>query len=611
MLESRKHVILFFFFTIGVIYLLRLLYIQIVDPKYRSFDVTNAIKRQVEIPLRGQVYDRNGKLLVRNEEVYDMYVTPKEVKNLDTLFFCNVFNISRNYFDSTMTEAVKYSKARPSLFMRQLNKEEFARVADVMINFKGFHFEQSFFRTYPGRTLANALGYIGEISKKQYDDQPVKYYRKGDYIGLSGIEKAYEEELRGIRGVKYTLMDVHMEDKGPYEDGKYDTTAVVGKDLYSSIDMELQQLADSLFQNKVGAIVAIEPKTGEILVMGSYPTYDPNLLSGKAFSENYVKLIKDPDRPTFNRAISSFYRPGSTFKIVQALVGQQQGVINANTSFIGAFSPMGCHSHGVHHMSNLNNAVQHSCNPYFYNVFKKIIENTNQSNPFLGAREGLTRWHDMVEKFGFGIKLGIDIPGEQSQLLPAISYYDKIYGENRWKFSNIYSVAIGEGELGVDVLKLANMTAVFANKGYWITPHLIRGVGADKSGMKQERLQVHQTGIEPKHFLAIYDGMERVITSGTGRRAFIDNITILGKTGTSQNKKGKDHAIFIAFAPRDNPKIAIAAVVENAGFGGTAAAPISSLIIEKYLTGEVKRRAIAEQVKSQSFTTVAAAKSAK
>ena len=607
MLESRKHVILFFFFTIGIIYLLRLFYIQIIDSRYRSIEATNAIKRQVEIPLRGQIYDRNGKLLVQNQEVYDMYVTPKEVAGLDTAFFCSVLGITRGFFDSTMAEASSYSKNRASLFMRQLSKEEFARMADVMINFKGFHFEQSFFRTYPGHTLANALGYIGEISKEQYDQQKEKYYRKGDYIGLSGIEKEYEIELRGKRGVKFTLMDVHMEDKGSYEDGRFDTTAVVGKDLFSSIDMELQQLADSLFQNKVVAVVAIEPKTGEILVMGSYPTYDPNLLSGKAFSENYLKLVRDPDKPTFNRTISSFYRPGSTFKLVQALVGQQQGVINPKSAFIGAFSPMACHGHGIHHLSNLNNAVQYSCNPYFYNVFKKIIENTSEKNPFLGAREGLTRWHDMVEKFGFGTKLGVDIPGEKSQLLPDLSLYDKYYGKDRWKFSNIYSLSIGEGELGLDVLKLANLAATLANKGYWITPHLIRGVGADKSGMKKERLQVHQTGIEPKHFLAIYDGMEKVISAGTARRAFMENIKILGKTGTSQNKRGKDHAIFIAFAPRENPQIAIAAVVENAGFGGSSAAPISSLLIEKYLTGKIERRAMAEQVKAQSFTTVAAA----
>lgn len=611
MYDGRKHVILFFFFTIGAIYLIRLFYLQVIDPKYRSIEATNAIKRHIEVPLRGQIYDRNHKLLVKNEEVYNMYVTPRKVKNLDTLKFCKVLNIDRNYFDSTMALATAYSRNRASLFKKQLSKTEFATVADAMVNFKGFHFEQSFFRSYPGHTLANALGYIGEIPKKFYEEQETKYYRKGDYIGLSGIEKEYEEELRGERGVKFTLMNVKGEDKGKYEGGAYDTTAVVGRDLYSSIDIELQQLADSLFQNKVGSIVAIEPKTGEILVMGSYPTYDPNLLSGKAFSDNYMNLIRDPDKPTFNRAISSFYRPGSTFKLVQAVVGLQQGVINPKTSFIGAYSPMGCHGHGLHHMANLNNAVQYSCNPYFYNVFKRLIENTNEKSPFIGAREGLTNWRNMVQKFGFGTHLGIDIPGERRQLLPGLPLYDKYYGENRWKFSNIYSLAIGEGEIGLDVLKLANMTAVLANKGYWITPHLIRGVGADKKGMKPERLEVHQTGISPEHFTAIYDGMEEVLRAGTARRAYMKDIPILGKTGTSQNKKGRDHAIFIAFAPRDNPQIAIAAVVENAGYGGTSAAPISSILIEKYLTGKVERRYLVEQLKNTSYTTVAASAVAK
>ncbi|MGR3812058.1 penicillin-binding transpeptidase domain-containing protein [Jiulongibacter sp. NS-SX5] len=611
MLESRKQIILFFFFTIGIIYISRLFYIQILDPKYKSFEVTNAIKRVIEVPLRGQIYDRNGKLLVQNKEVYNMYVTPVEVKDLDTARFCRVFNITRGYFDSTMNDAMHYSRKRASLFLRQLSKEDFARVADAMVNFKGFTFEQSFFRTYPANTMANALGYIAEIPKKTYEAQETNYYRKGDYIGLTGLEKQYEIPLRGKRGVKFKLMDVSGADKGSYENGRLDTTAVVGEDLYSSIDVELQQLADSLFQNKVGAIVAIEPKTGEILVMGSYPTYNPNLLSGKAYSENYLNLIRDPDKPTFNRAISSFYRPGSTFKLVQAVVGQQQGVINPRTSFIGAYSPMGCHGHGAHHMANLNNAVQFSCNPYFYNVFKKIINNSDRDSPFLAAREGLTRWHDMVGRFGFGKKLGIDIPGEKGQLLPDVGLYDKYYGENRWKFSYFYSVAIGEGEVGTDVLKLANLAATFANKGYWITPHLVKGIGTPNGNLPDELTEVHQTEVNPQYFDAIYDGMQRVIEAGTARRAYIKDIPILGKTGTSENKKGRDHAIFMAFAPRENPKIAIAAIVENAGYGGSSAGPISSLIIEKYLTGKIERRYMAEQIKNTSYMTVAASKAAK
>ncbi len=608
MLENRKQIILIFFFSIGILYLFRLFYLQLLDPRYRSIEATNAIRRQIQIPLRGQIYDRNHKLIVANEEVYDMMVTPSKVKNLDTLRFCKVFNITRGYFDSTMATASSYSKNRASIFLRQLTKTEFARVADAMINFSGFNFEQSFFRTYPGNTLSNALGYIGEIPKKQYEEQKTEYYRKGDYIGLSGIEKEYELELRGIRGIKYTLMDVHAQDKGAYAEGKYDTLAVLGKNMYSSIDLDLQQLADSLFLNKVGAIVAIEPKTGEILAMGSYPTYNPSLLSGKEFSKNYSKLVVDPDKPFLNRAISSFYRPGSTFKLVQSVVGLQQGVITTKSSFVGTSSPVACHGHGLHHLANLNNAVQYSCNPYFFQVFKKIIENNDHSNPFIGAREGLLRWHNMVEKFGFGIKLGIDIPGEKAGLLPGVEYYDKIYGKNRWKFSNIYSLSIGEGELGVNVLKLANVAAIFANRGYWITPHLVRGVGSDKSSLKPGLMEVHQTGIESRHFESIMDGMEEVAHAGTARRAYIADIPILGKTGTSQNRKGKDHAVFIAFAPRYNPKIAIAVVVENAGFGGSAAAPIASLIIEQFIRGRIDRQALKTQTINSSFTTVASSK---
>ncbi len=606
MLENRKQIILIFFFAIGILYLSRLFYLQLLDEKYQSIEATNAIKRQIEIPLRGQIYDRNQKLIVANEEVYDMYVTPAKVKNLDTLRFCKVFGITKTYFDSTMAIAVEYSKNRASPFIRQLTKTDYARVADAMINFSGFNFELSFFRTYPGHTMANALGYIGEIPRSLYEKQAEPYYRKGDYIGLAGLEKEYENELRGNRGVRFTLMDVKGQDKGVYAEGKYDTTAVIGQNLYSSIDLQLQQLADSLFQNKVGAIVAIEPKTGEILTMGSYPTYDPALLSGKEFSKNYGLLSIDPDKPFLNRATSSFYRPGSTFKLVQAVVGQQQGVITPTTSFIGKSAPVACHGHGANHLANLNHAVQYSCNPYFFHVFKRIIENNEHTNPFVGARDGLLRWHNMVEKFGFGIKLGIDLPGEKAGLLPNITYYDKIYGENRWKFSNIYSLSIGEGELGVNVLKLANMAATFANRGYWITPHLVKGVGANKANMRKELLTVHQTGVEPRHFEAIMDGMEDVARAGTARRAYIEGIPILGKTGTSQNRKGKDHAVFIAFAPRYNPKIAIAVVVENAGFGGSAAAPIASLIIEQFIKGKIDRQALKTQTMNASFATVAA-----
>ena len=606
MLENRKQIILFFFFTVMLIYAFRLLYLQVIDEKYRSLGSTNAIKKDVQIPLRGQIYDRNGQLLVANVEVYDMYVTPRKVKPMDTLTFCRLFDITRQYFDSTMRMATEYNINRSSLFLRQLSKEDYARVADAMVNFSGFTFEQSFFRTYPPFTMANALGYIGELSKSQYDNQgEVKYYRKGDYIGLTGLEKEYEEQLRGQRGIRFSMMNVKGEDKGSYGGGAYDTLAVIGKNLYSGIDVAVQQLADSLFQNKVGGVVAIEPSTGEILALGSYPTYNPNELSGRQFSKKFRELSLNPDKPLLNRVTTSFYRPGSTFKLVQSAVALQQGVITPTTSFTGFPSPMACHGHSAFHTANLHNAIQNSCNPYFFNVFKKIIGNSSSTNPFVSAREGLSVWHDMMTKFGFGVKLGIDLPGEKAGLLPTVERYDKVYGKGQWKFSNIYSLSIGEGELGVNVLKLANLTAALANRGYWITPHLVKGVGKNNSGLKPELVKVHQTGIDPRYFETVVDGMFAVVEHGTGRVARLEGIEVCGKTGTSQNKKGGDHSLFIAFAPRINPKIAIAVVVENGIWGARAAAPIAALLIEKYLKRDIKRKEYVEQIMNSSYKTMA------
>jgi penicillin-binding protein 2 len=605
MYDNRKPTILFFFYIIGAIYLLRLFYLQVLDPKYDSLGSLNSIKREIKIPLRGQIYDRTEKLMVANEEVYDMYVTPKKINRIDTLSFCRLFHISKGYFDSTLQQARQYSKNRSSLFLRQLSKEDYAKVADAMILYPGFEFKQSFFRTYPGKTMANALGYIGEIPEKQFLSQEIEYYRKGDYIGLSGLEKYYENELKGTRGVNFTLMNVKMEDKGQYAGGKYDTLSVIGKNLYTTIDLATQQLADTLFSGKVGAVVAIEPKTGEILAMGSYPTYNPALLSGREFSKNYKLLSKNPDRPLNNRAISSFYRPGSTFKLVQAAIGLNMGLITPRTSFVGASTMFAYHS-GLYEAANLYNAIQLSSNPYFYNVFRAIIGNNTETNPFKSARVGLTNWHDIVSKFGFGKKLGIDLPSETKGVLPDVKRYDKIYGEMQWKFSNIYSLSIGEGEYGVNVLKLANLAATMANRGYWKTPHLVKSLGFGKEKNQVIAIETHKTDIAPHHFEEILKGMMLVINAGTGRKAQIAGVEVCGKTGTSQNKKGKDTSIFIALAPRINPKIAIAVVVENGGYGGSVAGPIAGLLMEQYLKGKTIRVAEKESVAAIRISTVAA-----
>jgi len=607
MFQDRKQVILSFFFVVCGIYLIRLLFLQVIDDTYHAVGSTNAIKKEVQVPIRGQIYDRNGNLLVANEDVYDMYVVPIKVKSLDTNMFCALLGITKEYVDSTMEAARAYSRNRASLFLRQLSKEDYARVSDAMVNFPGFSFELSFFRTYPARTMANALGYIGEISKKAYENQEVEYYRRGDYVGITGLEKQYETELRGRRGVKFTMMNVKGEYKGSYLDGQYDTLAIIGKNLYTTVDMEVQQLADSLFQGKTGCAVAIEPSTGEVLAMGSYPYYDPNMLSGKEFSKNFKELYRNPDRPLNDRVATGFFRPGSTFKLVQALVALQLGAISSSTAFPLGGAPVKCHPHSGS-PNDLHNAVRFSCNPYFYHVFRKTMSIGSETNPFREAPLMLTKWQEMVAKFGYGQKLGIDLPSESSGLLPGVKYYDKRYGEHQWKFSNIYSLSIGEGEVSVNMLKMANLAATIANRGHWITPHVVRGVGQNAKGIKDALKAVHQTDIQRSHYEAIIGGMQDAVERGTvsGGAGIVPGISICGKTGTSQNKKGKDNSVFIAFAPRDNPKIAIAVMVQNAGFGGSVAAPIATLMIEKYLKRKIERQELKERMVNMSIKTVEA-----
>ncbi len=602
MFENRKFPILIFIYTIGAIYLLRLFYLQVLNEEYRSIDALNSVRKEVSIPLRGQIYDRNGKLIVANEEVYDMYVIPQKVLPFDTVSFCNLFRVDKPYVDSMLAQARDYSIRRASLFLRQLSKQEYSGVIDAMIQYPGFHFEQSFYRTYPGNTMANALGYIGEIPKKQYEEQEEEYYRKGDYIGLAGLEKYYELELRGTRGSRLVLMNSKGEDKGSYQEGRYDTASVIGNNLYTYIDLGVQQLADSLFQGKVGAVVAIEPSTGGIIAIGSYPTYDPALLSGREFSKNYRMLTQNPDLPLNNRPVSAFYRPGSTFKLVQAAIGLGDGVITPSTSLSGN-SKLSMHSAGE--TANLYVAIQRSSNPYFDNVFRRIVHHDPETGKSIPVSEGLKKWNEQIIAFGFGRKLGIDLPSETTGLIPTVERYDKIYGKNQWKYSTIYSISIGEGEYGVNVLKLANMAAVFANRGYWVTPHLVRSTGLDLASGKATPTEINKTNIDKRHFEEVVKGMELVVQAGTGRAAQIKDVEVCGKTGTSENARGKDHAIFIAFAPKHNPKIAIAVVVENGTFGGRASAPIAGLLMEKYLKGSHNREAYKESIMNTKYVTVA------
>ncbi len=613
MLENRKYSVIATFLIVGAIYLLRLFYLQILDDSYSLGSSKNSIKRVIEIPYRGQIYDRSGKLIVYNTPVYDLYVTPKEMKVPDTLAFCRMMDITRTEFDSIIGLAKAYSPLKPSLFLRQLSKEDFARIQDALVDYRGFTPVMSSMRTYPAHTLANALGYVSQISKKKLDEQEIPYYRQGDYIGHNGLEQQYETELRGRRGVKFVMQNVRGVNKGSWKNGAFDTLAVAGQNLYTSIDLDVQQFADSLMLNKVGSIVAVEPSTGEILVSVSAPSYDPNLLSSRFFSKNYIKLARNPYKPLINRPIMASYRPGSTFKLIQALIAQQQGTLFTNTFYSHAGSPMACHCRGG---NTLRGAIANSCNPYFYQVFRRMIYANGDHNTFRASAIGLQQWHDAVYKFGIGQKLGVDLPSELRGNLPDVDDYDKMYrGPLRWKFSNVYSLSIGEGELLISPLKLVNLAAAVANRGYWVVPHYVKGIGKIGVGIPDKYIEKHQTDIDPKYFVPVIEGMRGAVVQGTvAKVADIPGTELCGKTGTSQNaKQGHkfDHSIFIGFAPMNNPKIAVAVFVENAGWGGDAAAKVAALVVERYLKRKTEARALKEKVIESNFMPYIAPKGVK
>lgn len=597
--EIRKRFIQGFFILIALIYVSRLFYLQVIDETYKLDAENNAIRKLIQVPFRGLVYDRNKKLIVSNTVVYDLYVTPKKAKVADTLRFCEMFGITRPEFDSLTHLARIYSPVRPSLMLRQLSRQDYARVQDAMVDYPGFDFQVSALRTYDSKAMANALGYVGEISPERLqklEDGGDDYYRQGDYVGVTGLERQYEEQLRGERGIKYMMVNSRGVEKGAFKNGAFDKEPIAGKNLITSIDINLQAYADSLMQHKVGSVVAIEPSTGEVLAMVSAPTYDPSLLSGRTYSKYFQTLNLNPLHPLLNRPPSASYRPGSTFKIIQALVALQMGAIVPGTGFGHGGSPINCsHNHPV--ASDVQKAIQYSCNPYFYQTYKRMIYKNSETNVFKKSALGLQNWDDMVAKFGIGQSLGIDLPTERKGNLPNVGMYDGMYGGPskaplRWKFSNIASNSIGEGELLVSPLKMANVAAIVANRGWYYRPHLVKGVGkvGDVDEKYKEKISV---GIDRRHFETVIGGMVAAVNNGTvsgdGR---MSDIQMCGKTGTSQNRHGENHSIFIAFAPKVNPTIAIAVFVENAGSGGAHAAPIASLCIEKYIKGHSDRKAI-------------------
>jgi penicillin-binding protein 2 len=555
----------------------------------------------VDFPPRGYIFDRKGKLLVENALAFDLMVIPKQTKGIDTLALCKLLSITLEDYKKRIKKASQFpnNPRRPSAFEKQINAITYAGLQEKMFRFSGFFIQKRTVRKYAYNAGAHLLGYVGEVSKEKA--QKDAYYNEGDYIGISGIEKAYEKILRGTKGTRIVMVDVHNQEKGKYANGAYDTASVLGEGLYSSIDGDLQKLGEDLMQNKKGSIVAIEPSTGEILAFISSPGYDPNLLAGagKERSKNFTNLFRDTlNVPLFNRALMAQYPPGSIFKLIDALVGQQEGVLTPDRVYpcANGYPPMGgkpkCHSHPSF---NLEGSIGTSCNSYFSYVFRSIVD----SKKYPKFIDGYENWRKHMLTFGVGRKLDSDLPFEYPGNVPSVNYYNKKFGLNGWRSNTIVSLGIGQGELGILPVQMANVVSIIANRGFYYIPHVVRGVGKD--GNIDARFKVkHYCSVESKYFDIVIDGMQRAVTGpyGTASKARLPDIVICGKTGTAQNPHGKDHAVFVAFAPRDNPKIAIACLVENAGFGGDWSAPISSLMIEQYIKGKRTRPELEARLKN-------------
>jgi len=583
--SSRKYVVIGVFVLVAALFLFRLFYLQIIDNSYK-LTAENIVLRNIrEYPPRGRIYDRNNNLLVYNEAAYDLMVIPRQVKNLDTMAFCSLIDMDKETFIAQMKKAKRYSYFKPSVFVKQISKKDMGQIEEKLFLFEGFYTQTRTLRHYTYPSAGHLLGSIGEVS--QSDLKKDKFYKSGDYIGKSGIEQYYEKYLRGESGMTVVEVDVHNRIKGSFQNGKYDTLAVAGQDLMLTIDGQLQLYGEQLMQNKKGSIVAIDPKTGEILALVSSPAYDPNLLVGRERSENYTLLLNDTLKPLINRATMGTYPPGSTFKMVNALVALQEGTINANTQFTcqGKLStPIKC-THDHQSPLKLAMAIQQSCNPFFWNTFNTLLN----SSKFSGSHDGFAHWYEDVVSFGFGKGFNTDIPYEADGNVPSEAYYDKLY-RGSWNALTIRSLSIGQGELLITPIQLANMTAVIANQGYFYPPHLLKQLEGSDTLFAHFR-ELKHTRIEKKHFELVQESMLDVFEAdhGTARFYQLDSIRQCGKTGTVQNPHGDDHSLFIAFAPLEDPQIALAVIVENSGFGSTWAAPIASLMMEKYLTGTTKR----------------------
>lgn len=598
-LQNRRWIIAGIITVVVLIYIARLFSLQIIETRYKQGAESNAFLRKTIYPPRGLVYDRNNKLLVYNKPAYDVALIMREIHDLDTLAFCRALNLSKEYFIERIAEIkdrrknLGYSSYTPQVFMSQLSIEDIANFQENLYKFRGFYIQNRTLREYTYPHGAHILGSIGEVSRRNIEAD--SYYRQGDYAGRDGIEYTYESSLRGVKGVEILLRDSKGRIQGNYRNGEMDEAPKAGTDLYLTIDIELQQLGEQLMNGKVGSAVAIDPSSGEILAMVSNPAFDPSLLVGRQRSVNYASLVKDPTKPLMNRATQAQYSPGSTFKPIQALVLQQMGGITERSLFPcngPGSSPIKCsHHHGS--PVGLLNAIEQSCNPYFWYGFRAAIEKEGYGEKNLLFKKHYQEWIDAMKSFGLGQKFAdSDIFEQTSGNIPSQKFYNRYYGETGWRAMTIRSLSIGQGEVLVTPLQLANSMAAIANKGYYITPHL--------NANDTMQVRRHQTVVDSSYFPVVIEGMWRVFEYGTGRHYKIPDISMCGKTGTVENSRGKDHSLFVGFAPRENPTIAVAVVVENAGFGATWAAPIASLMMEKYLKGALKRTELFERISTST-----------
>jgi len=595
-LNNRKYVLGFSVAAILIIYLVRLFSLQLMSDDYKMRADSNAFMRRILFPARGAITDRNGKLLVYNQPAYDVMVVMKEQVGVDTIHLCRSLGITREWYERRMKEiknTVGYSMHTQQVFMSQLSAKEFSNFQEKLFHFPGFYIQKRNIRQYTGPYATHLLGDVGEVSPADIEND--EYYRSGDYIGKLGVESSYERQLRGVKGSEILLRDVRGRIKGRYQNGKFDVQPIPGKNLTLSIDLELQKLGERLMQGKLGSIVAIEPATGEILCMVNAPTYDPRSMVGRQRGKRHQELSADPMKPLLNRSIMGLYPPGSTFKTSQALTFLQEGIIQPSTQYPCSHGfhfrglKVGCHGHAS--PLPLVPSIATSCNGYFCWGLYYMMENRSK---YPTVQDAMTRWKDYMVSMGFGYKLGVDLPGEKRGLIPNAEFYDKAYDKS-WNGLTIISISIGQGEVTLTPLQIANLGATIANRGWFITPHVVREIQDEK--IDSIYTQKRRTMVSPIHYETVATGMQRAVEGGTCRAAYNSEYVVCGKTGTAQNR-GHDHSVFMGFAPKDNPKIAIAVYVENGGWGANYGVPLGALMMEQYINGKLSP---ASEQKAETF----------